>query len=1062
MRPFMVILSVLMIFSRLAVGAAVIDLSGTWAFEIDRDDVGLGERWHDRMLSDRIGLPGALQNQGYGDDVTVETEWTGAAKKETWLNDPRYAPYRRPGHIKVPFCLQPEKHYVGPAWYQRQVEIPSSWQGDAVIVTLERPHWETRLWLDGRFIGSDNSLGTPHEYDLGVLPSGRHVLTLRVDNRIIVDVGDWSHSVSDHTQGNWNGVVGRIELTRRPAVWIDDVQVFAHVATRSVTIKGRVGNRTGKTGQGELTITVDAMRGDDATPLPSVTKPVFWDAKGGSFEIDFPERGGLALWDEFDPLLYRLTVSLDDRRAAKTVTFGLREVGATPDKLLTVNGRKTFLRGTLECCIFPLTGYPPTDVGSWKRIIRICKAHGLNHIRFHSWCPPQAAFDAADELGFYYQVECGVWTNPGNGTPVDRWLWDEAERIVRAYGNHPSFLLLASGNEPHGPKREEYLARWVTHWKEKDPRRLYTTASAYPLLPENQYHVDYQPRGPKGWGGNDYADSIEAHQVPVIVHEMGQWCVYPNFDEIAKYTGPLKPKNFEIFRDSLRERGMLDQWRDFLHASGRLQVLCYKEEIEAAFRTPGISGVQLLDLHDFPGQGTALVGILDAFWDEKGYVTPDEFRRFCGPTVPLARMDKRVWTTDETFSAELSVAHFGAEPMRNVTAAWRLLDDTGRAVMAGRGPARDVPVDRGVELGTIRFDWSRLPAPAKYRLVVGGERTSFVNDWVLWLYPARIETPEPKDVLISSSFDDVTLAQLARGGKVLLMLTDTPPDFPRGSFAPIFWNRYMFDTQQTQTLGLLCDPEHPALKSFPTDSFSGWQWAQVLPASRVLVMDTLPRELRPIVQPIDDWNTNRKLGLVFECRVGEGKLLVCSADLQRDLDNRPAARQLRRSLLAYAASDAFSPTVEVSLDALRTLYREPTALKQMGATVTADSAQPGYEARLVIDDDPATLWHTAWDPVAPLPHSLVIDLKNPREVFGLTYTPRADMANGRIADYEIYTGDDGQDWQRAAAGRWPNRAAAQTVRFEKPVAARYLKLVALSEVNGNGFTSAAEIDLLLE
>ena len=110
--------------------------------------------------------------------------------------------------------------------------------------------------------------------------------------------------------------------------------------------------------------------------------------------------------------------------------------------------------------------------------------------------------------------------------------------------------------------------------------------------------------------------------MPAVVHEMGQWCVYPNFDEVRKYTGPLKPKNFDIFHDSLAEHGMLDQWRDFLRASGKLQALCYKEEIEAALRTPGIGGFELLDLHDFPGQGTALVGVLDPFWESKGYITP--------------------------------------------------------------------------------------------------------------------------------------------------------------------------------------------------------------------------------------------------------------------------------------------------------------------------------------------------------------------------------------------------------------------------------------------------------
>jgi hypothetical protein len=1048
--------------------ADALDLSGVWSFQLDPDDVGVTEAWFTKGLSEQIRLPGALQNQGFGDDVTVDTEWTGAAKKEVWLNEPRYEKYRRPGNIKVPFCLQPEKHYVGAAWYQRQIEIPTQWQDEHAILTLERPHWETRVWVDGEYVGRNDSLCTPHEYDLGPLTPGRHVLTLRVDNRVIVDVGDWSHSVTDHTQGNWNGVIGRIELAPHPPVWIEDVQVFPHVSTQSVTIRGRLGNDTGKAGQGTLQLSVRQTQGQKAKTPGPVTKPVSWGVDGGTFEFEFPEEGRLHLWDEFHPALYQLAASLDDGAAVRTVTFGVREVTTTPDKLFAVNGRKTFLRGTLECCIFPLTGYPPTDVESWKRIIGICKEHGLNHMRFHSWCPPEAAFAAADELGFYYQVECGVWTNPGNGTAVDAWLWNESERIVRAYGNHPSFVLFASGNEPHGPKREEYLSKWVRHWQAKDRRRLHTTAAAYPLLPVNQYHVDYQPRGTKGWGGKDYSDQVKIHDVPVIVHEMGQWCVYPNFDEIRKYTGPLKPKNFEIFRDSLAEHGMLDQWRDFLRASGKLQVLCYKEEIEAALRTPGIGGIQLLDLHDFPGQGTALVGVLDAFWESKGYVTPSEFRRFYNTTVPLARMDKRVWTTDESFTAEASVAHFGPTPLRNVCLKWKLVRSNGVPAITGRWAPRTIRVDRGVDIGSIHFEWNSVglpfgrPTPQRYKLLVGLEGTPYENDWTLWVYPRSVRHATPDDPRISTSLDEATLAHLAAGHDALLMVTTTPPEFPKGSFTPIFWNRFMFNTQQTQTLGLLCDPNHAALERFPTDFHSDWQWAGILSQSHAMVLEGLPGSLRPIVQFIDDWNTNRKLGLLFECRLGKGKLLVCSADLARDLDTRPAARQLRRSLLDYMVSDEFDPRVEVTMEQLRSLYREPTVLERFGVTVTADSAHAGYEAPLAIDGDPATIWHTRWGPSDPLPHHLIIDLKDVRQVRGLTYLPRQDMANGRIAEYEVHVSRDGQNWQRLDSGGWPDSADLRTVRFEQPVATRYLKLLALREVNEQPFTSVAEVGVLLE
>ena len=298
-----------------------------------------------------------------------------------------------------------------------------------------------------------------------------------------------------------------------------------------------------------------------------------------------------------------------------------------------------------------------------------------------------------------------------------------------------------------GKNRDAFLAGWVNFWKQRDPRRLVTSGSAYPQLPENQFHVYAGGRGPHGWLGKDYLKDVQAFTVPVIVHEMGQWCVYPNFDEVRKYTGPLKPKNFDIFRDSLAEHGMLDQWPDFLRASGKLQVLCYKEEIEAALRTPGIGGFELLDLHDFPGQGTALVGVLDPFWESKGYVTPAQYRRFCNSTVPLARVLKRVWTADETFSAEVEVAHFGPAPLENAVAAWKLVSADGQTLAKGEFPPKTIPLGQSTPLGRITIDCQlcqlSTTAPTACKLVVRLKGTPFENDWNLWIYPAQVGTRGP-------------------------------------------------------------------------------------------------------------------------------------------------------------------------------------------------------------------------------------------------------------------------------------------------------------------------------
>ncbi len=1032
-----------------------LDLSGEWRFELDRTESGVKERWHERRLHSLIQLPGALQNQGFGDQIGVETKWTANVNDRSWYTDERYARYRQDGNVKIPFWLQPQRHYVGLAWYQRDIEIPPAWNGRRIVLTFERSHWGTRLWVDGREIGSQESLSAPHRYDLGTgLAPGKHQVTVQVDNRLLVDVGVWAHSVSDHTQGNWNGLVGKIELSTTTPVWIDNVQAFPDVASRAVRLKVRIGNSTKQPGEGKLKVGKQIY-------------PVTWQAGGGQAEVRVELGSKAALWDEFHPNLNRLKVELlgDLADDACEVQFGLRDFGVQ-GRQFTMNGRKTFLRGTLECCIFPLTGYPPTDLDSWKRIVRICKAHGLNHIRFHSWCPPEAAFQAADELGFYYQVEIAAWATVGDGGPVDDWLYREADRIVEAYGNHPSFMLMPYGNEPAGSKQNEYLTRWVNHWKAKDPRRLYTTAAGWPTLDVSEYQIYQPPRGVKGWGGLDYRKDVEKLAVPVVVHEMGQWCVYPNFDEMAKYTGPLKPKNFEIFMDSLTQKGMLPQWKDFLRASGSLQAICYKEEVEAALRTPGVSGVQLLDLRDFPGQGTALVGVLDPFWDSKGYVTPSQFRRFFGATVPLARMGRPTWLKGERMTVPVEIAHFGERSLERCTVYWKVVDERAKNVLQGEFPKRTLPVEQGIQIGEINLDLAGLHAPAAYRLVVGIRGTKVENDWGFWVYPRPTPASE-NSVQYVTCLDDETLKALEGGATVFLATDKVGRGNPRGSWTPVFWNRQWFPQQECQTLGLLCRPEHPALAGFPTAFHSDWQWNEIVRHSRAVVLDSLPAGVQPIVQLIDDWNTNRKLGLVFECRVGQGRLLVCSADLDFDLEKRPAARQLRVALENYAASRSFQPSVVVEPDALRALLREskPGLLRQLGAEViqfSSEDAEHGNFARRAIDGDPDTIWHTKWGTTPdPMPHFLIIDLKKETLLRGVRYWPRRDMNHGRIRGCEVSLSASPTEWG-APAGKatLPNSDEVQDIVFPGSERGRYLRLLVTSEVDGNPFAAIADLDLL--
>ncbi|NLZ06283.1 MAG: hypothetical protein GXY19_14025 [Phycisphaerae bacterium] len=916
-------------------------LAGTWRFRADFDNEGLTERCFEQVPSQKIDLPGSMRENGYGNEVTVETAWTGQIVDQSWFTAEKYEPYRQPGNIKVPFWLTPVKHYVGPAWYQKEIHIPGKWNAKRIVLFLERCHWETQVWVDGQSVGSNNGLSVPHEYDLGVLGKGRHTLTICVDNTVKIGVGVNAHSVSDHTQTNWNGIIGDIELRAYDDVQIADVQVYPDIEHRDAKVRVTIASHSGQRSAGTLTLQATSFNSGRRHKVAERSELFAMEDANQIVEVDYAMGDDVRPWDEFSPNLYRLRVSIQGKDFAdeRTVVFGMREFAAQGTQF-TLNGRKTFLRGTLECCIFPLTGYPPTDVGAWRKVLAAAKAHGLNHLRFHSWCPPEAAFLAADEMGVMYHIECAAWTNSGptigDGAPIDEWIYAESDRILKTYGNHPSFCMLAYGNEPAGDRQKEYLGKLVEHWKGKDPRRVYTSGAGWPIIPQNDYHSTPGPRGHQ-WGAGlasrfnaedlttdlDYADFVKDYPVPIISHEIGQWCVYPNFDEIKKYKGVLRAKNFEIFRDSLDAHGMLDQARDFLIASGKLQTILYKEEIEAALRTPGFGGFQLLDLHDFPGQGTALVGVLDPFWECKGYVKPEEYRRFCSETVPLLRMPKCVWTSHETFEGQVQIAHFGPAPIKDAVVRWQVRCADGRPMVSGRFPVQDILLGNDNRVGAIELDLSQAQAPAKLVIAVDIEGTGYGNSWDIWVYPGRVDPPAARNVLIVEHLDVNALRALREGRNVLLMPNpeNVASDVPAG-FTTIFWNTQWTNGQPPHTLGVLCDPEHPALSGFPTEFHSNWQWQDLIRNSKAMVLDAFSAELEPIVQVIDDWNRNRKLGLVFEGAVGDGKLLVCSIDLRTDLEKRPAARQMLRSLLSYMDSAAFQPELTLQVETLDGLLKK--------------------------------------------------------------------------------------------------------------------------------------------
>lgn len=852
-----------------------IDLSGEWK-------VSLGDS---EKLS--IELPNTLDGAGIGEVNTLT-----------------------PALTKPQLSRLTRKHsYIGQATYQREITITKDLADKPLELLLERVMWCSRLLVDGKDLGQmQESLVSPHIYSLKGLGEGKHTLTLIIDNNKLheITVDNLAHAYTNDTQIMWNGVLGRMELSVAPTM--SDVQVYPDIDKSSISVKVKAQNPAFMLDG----VQVSAARIAD-----------------GEYQISIND---MKLWNEFTPHLYQLTVM--DGKQQKTVTFGMRSFKAKGNRLL-INGKPTFLRGTLECCIFPLTGTPPTDERGWMKVFTTAREYGLNHLRFHSWCPPEAAFRVADKMGFYCQVELPNWSLKVNqDSATARFLYQEFDNIIRNYGNHPSLCIVSCGNELQPDFK--FLNELTHYMKTQDPRHLYVTST---FTFEKGHGVKQEPEDDifitqwtdNGWVRgqgvfdervpdfkSDYREAAKNITVPLVSHEIGQYSVYPNIKEIDKYTGVLDPLNFKAIRNDLKKKGLLHKADDYLKASGKLAAVLYKEEIERAMKTPQQSGFQLLDLHDFPGQGTALVGLLDAFWDSKGLVEPQRFREACAPVVPLAQFDKAVWKANETFTARVDIANYSLETMDGKQVCWQIADEMGNVYAESTGR-------------NISAALNKVEVAKRFELIVSIEDTPWRNRWNIWVYP-DVVMPQNKQIVVTANIDEA-LKALKKGKKVLFSPKKESVKGLEGKFLPVFWSPVHFP-KQAGTMGLLCDPRHPALAAFPTDMHSDWQWWNLVKRSRVMILDSIA-PVSPIVESVDNFVNNRHLAQVFEAKVGKGSLIFSSIDLLSDA-HLPELRQMQYSLLNYMNSSEFHPATNVTEQELRSLLLTEATEQKTAATSIYD------------------------------------------------------------------------------------------------------------------------------
>lgn len=760
------------------------DLAGQWQVRLDENNELLKDNLSNLKTEGEINLPGSLAENGFG----LKTKGSDFG------------------------ILTPEYKYVGKAWYSKEITIPKNWTNRELEINLERVLWESHIIIDGIELSRQDGLGTPHVHRIAPLKPGKHQLTILVDNEMIHNIGDKGHAYGEYTQSIWNGIVGGMQLKALSPSRIEMVRTFPDIEKDVLNLKVKAKAKDQAKAQFAYEI-VSVKTGDVA--LAGEFEKEIGDKH---FDVAIPADGKLQKWSEFTPETYLLKIKLKDGKNEDIyeTEFGFYQVSQNGTKIL-INNQPVFLRGNLDCVHFPLTGYPSCKLEDWIKIFKTYKDYGLNHARFHSWCPPEAAFKAANRVGIYLQAEASIWIDwwmstdmvsrgrpemdtkghpkgLGHDAKRDSFVVAEMHRMEAAYGNHPSYTMFCIGNEL-GNSDFDVMKKWVDELKQKDTRRLYAVSTARKITDVDDYCATHyiagvgRTRGLNGATTNwDFEKSYGQMNIPIIAHEIGQWPVYPRWTEIAKYSGVLKARNFEEFKAQAEKNGIVDQADDFANASGALNQIMYKYETESFLRTPSCAGVQLLSMQDYQGQGEALIGWLDSHWESKGIVTPEEFRTHYDTTVCLLRMDKFIWTNNETYTATAQLSHHGSADI-NGFVKWKISSDNGKTLSAGEFNKQAYKVGTLTVAGEISFDLQKIKTAKQLIVSLELQNSAIKNEWKIWVYPEE-NSVEINDVIEVDQLNEKAISALKNGQKVLLTANELGTDSTsvKAHFYPLYWS----------------------------------------------------------------------------------------------------------------------------------------------------------------------------------------------------------------------------------------------------------------------------------
>lgn len=954
----------------------------------------LNGKWH-VVLEDgttgQMDLPGTLDENGIGHRDVGANQWhpdavLGNAAGEIDKDAPIATRFTR-------------RHtYEGEARISRKITVPD-YGTDRLFVLAERAR-ALRLLVDGEAcaVFRQGTLSTPYIFELTGAAPGEHEFTFLSDNSypgMPKAAICYSSAATDETQTNWNGILGECSMYTRPQNFIDSLRVYPRAVKKEEKNKagGYVLDVCVELAPGakkvykdaKIILQSEALAAGELEDTQTLTEIISYSGEGlaeagtdkeenpKTMEIwfrDLPLRENVKLWDEDEGNLYEMAVTLDNGMSAEDkggstaecrTRFGIRSFGDNGSGRLALNGRAIFLRGEANCAEYPETGHPPMTIPEWKEMLLKYRSYGINFVRFHSHCEPEAAFAAADELGMLLQPELSHWD------PKDAFETEESYRYYRAelvdllktYANHPSFVMLTLGNElqaqDEGRERMRELVRTA---KRMDPTRLYANGSnafygEEGCDPESDFYTSQSCKdvvirgtfsGMRGYLNENYpsadrtydeamAEIRKEYQKPVFSFEVGQFEVLPDFEELESFHGISDPVNLKLIKKRVEERGLLPTWEKYVEATGELSRLAYREEIEAAMRTRELSGISLLGLQDFPGQGTALVGMMNSHLEPKPYdfARPERFREFFQECRILVKLPHYTYEAGERLIAEVEAANFGKRNIEGVF-CWTLagkksVSENGNCEPAeikskntviATGEDTEITICRPgsyTEVGSldIPLDFVEKNTALTLKVRIGDS----ISAYPIWVY--RKTTPVcPENVYETRAFDVKTREILQNGGRVYLSPDadkESLPNSIKTQFTTDFWSVGTFADQEGG-MGQLIDTEHPIFKEFPTDFHTDWQW-WIMATKRAVI---LPHPMKTIITEMDSYAFLRPMAQMIEFRCLKGKVLLSTMELHKS-QQYPEVRALQASIYTYLSGENFEPAEEITEEELSMLVR---------------------------------------------------------------------------------------------------------------------------------------------